>query len=79
MTTNTSNPTTAAGQAGATEVRRTISPYDLTSADNLGVVISHPLLKGTNYDEWACGMKMALTSRKKFGFLDGTISKPADD
>lgn len=59
--------------ATATEVRRTLSPYDLTAADNPGAVISHPLLKGSNYDEWACGMKTALTSRKKFGFLDGSI------
>lgn len=58
------------------EVRRTISPYDLTSADNPGAVISHPLLKGNNYDEWACGLRTALTSRKKFGFLDGSITKP---
>lgn len=81
MTTSTLTPTDAAATATMnviTEVRRTISPYDLTSADNPGAVISHPLLKGINYDEWACGMKTALTSRKKFGFLDGTITKPAE-
>lgn len=60
------------------EMRRTISPYDLTAADNPGAVISHPLLKGSNYDEWACGMKTTLCSRKKFGFLDGTIARPAE-
>ncbi|EOA37747.1 hypothetical protein CARUB_v10012562mg [Capsella rubella] len=58
------------------ETRRTISPYDLTAADNPGAVISHPLLKGWNYDEWACGIKTALCSCKKFGFLDGTIARP---
>lgn len=47
------------------EVRRTIFSYDLTAADNLDAVISHPLLKETNYDEWTCGMKTALCSRKK--------------
>ncbi|KAL1192972.1 hypothetical protein V5N11_035421 [Cardamine amara subsp. amara] len=61
------------------ELRRTISPYNLTSADNPGAVISHPLLKGANYDEWACGLRTALTSRKKFGFLDGSIEKPEAD
>uniref|UniRef100_A0A1J3CZ11 Retrotransposon Copia-like N-terminal domain-containing protein n=1 Tax=Noccaea caerulescens TaxID=107243 RepID=A0A1J3CZ11_NOCCA len=60
------------------EVRRTISPYDLTAADNPGAVISHPLLKGSNYDEWACGIKTALSSRKKYGFLDGSIARPAE-
>lgn len=62
-----------------TVVRRKISPYDLTSQDNPGAVISHPLLKRTNYDEWACGIKTALSSRKKFGFLDGSIKKPEED
>ncbi|XP_010468697.1 PREDICTED: uncharacterized protein LOC104748804 [Camelina sativa] len=74
MNTNTntnSNPTTV-------EVRRTISPYDLTAADNPGAVISHPLLKGMNYEEWACGLKTALCSSKKFGFLDGSITRPAE-
>lgn len=62
----------------AMEVRRTISPYDLTAADKPGAVISHPLLKGSYYDEWAIGLKTALSSRKKFGFLDGSIARPAD-
>lgn len=61
-----------------TEVRRTILPYDLTAADNPGAVISHPLLTGVNHDEWACGIKTALSSRKKFGFLDETISRLAE-
>ncbi|EOA38779.1 hypothetical protein CARUB_v10011026mg [Capsella rubella] len=30
-------------------------------------------MEGTNYDEWACGMKTEMTSCKKVGFLDGTI------
>lgn len=32
-----------------------------------------------NYDEWAINIRMALSSRKKFGFLDGSIPKPAAD
>lgn len=55
------------------EVRRKISPYDLTSTDNPGAVISHPILNGTNYEEWANGIKTDLFSRKNFGFLNGTI------
>lgn len=30
------------------EIRHTISPYDLTSSDNPGSVISQPLFKGWN-------------------------------
>ncbi|KAG7600532.1 Retrotransposon Copia-like N-terminal [Arabidopsis suecica] len=58
---------------------KTISPYDLTANDNPGAIISQPMLNGLNYDEWALNLRMALSSRKKFGFLDGTISKPAAD
>ncbi|XP_013601587.1 PREDICTED: uncharacterized protein LOC106309050 [Brassica oleracea var. oleracea] len=55
---------------------KTISPYDLTSNDNPGAVISQPQLNGLNYDEWAINFRMALSSRKKFGFLDGSIPRP---
>ncbi|XP_024009363.1 uncharacterized protein LOC112084459 [Eutrema salsugineum] len=58
---------------------KTISPFDLTSGDNPGAVISQPLLNGLNYEEWARNLRMALSSRKKFGFLDGSIQKPKDD
>lgn len=70
MADTTLTPTMANTNPTTMEMRRTISPYDLTAADNPGAVISHPLLKGANYDEWTCGMKTALTSRNKFGFLD---------
>lgn len=63
----------------ATTTHKTISPYDLTSNDNPGAVISQPLLNGLNYDEWALNLRIALSSRKKFGFLDGSIPKPAND
>lgn len=58
--------------------RRTISPYDLTSNDNLGSIISRPLLRGDNYEEWAINLETALYSRKKFGFLDGSIKPPTE-
>lgn len=62
------------------EVRRhTISPYDLSSSDNPGSVISQPLLKGPNYNEWSTNLRMALKARKKFGFVDGSIPQPSID
>jgi len=53
--------------------RRTISPYDITSLDNPGLLITQVQLKGENYDEWARSIRTALRARKKFGFVDGTI------
>ncbi|KAL1192575.1 hypothetical protein V5N11_020678 [Cardamine amara subsp. amara] len=59
--------------------RRTISPYDLSSGDNPGCVISQPQLRGSNYDEWSESIRLALRARKKFGFVDGKISNPGED
>lgn len=58
--------------------RKTISLYDLTW-DNLGAVTSHPLLNGNKYEEWAIILRMTISSRKKFVFLDGCIPKPTVD
>uniref|UniRef100_A0A0D3ACF3 Retrotransposon Copia-like N-terminal domain-containing protein n=1 Tax=Brassica oleracea var. oleracea TaxID=109376 RepID=A0A0D3ACF3_BRAOL len=63
-----------------TEIKyKTISRYDLSSNDNPGAVISQPLLNGLNYDEWAINFRMTLSSRKKYGFLDGSLTKPIAD
>ena len=59
--------------------RCTISPYDLSSNDNQGSVISQPLLNGPNYNEWAGNLRMALKARKKFGFVYGKIPLPSED
>jgi len=59
--------------------RTTISPYDITTFDNPGLLITQVQLKGENYDEWASSIITALRVRKKFGFIDGSIKKPMDD
>lgn len=59
--------------------QRIISPYDLSPSDNPGCVISQPLLRGSNYDEWSANIHLALMARKKFGFVDDTIPKPTND
>lgn len=70
---------TELAKLAATEMKRcTISPYDLTSNENPGSTISCPLLRGDNYEDWAINLKTALYSRKKFGFLDGTITHPVE-
>ncbi|XP_023639594.1 uncharacterized protein LOC111830942 [Capsella rubella] len=59
--------------------RKTINPYDLSLGDNPGAVISHVLLKHDNYDDWSRELRTALRARKKFGFVDGSIQRPAED
>ncbi|KAK2965325.1 hypothetical protein RJ640_013788 [Escallonia rubra] len=59
--------------------RKTISPYDLTTNDNPGIIITQVQLKGENYDEWARSIQTALRARKKFGFIEGTIKRPDEN
>ncbi|KAL2903852.1 Retrovirus-related Pol polyprotein from transposon TNT 1-94 [Bienertia sinuspersici] len=54
------------------------SPYYLSSGDQPGNVITHVVLKGDNYVVWARAMTLALKSRRKFVFVDGTITKPTE-
>jgi len=58
--------------------RKTISPYDITTFDNPGLLITRVQLKGENYDEWARLVRMTLRARKKFGFIYGSIKKSMD-
>ncbi|XP_074298861.1 uncharacterized protein LOC141629822 [Silene latifolia] len=55
-----------------------LSPYYLGSGDLPSVKLSTVLLNNLNYDDWSCSMRMALKSRRKFGFCDGTVKKPTD-
>lgn len=52
------------------------SPYELASSDNPGVAISPVQLTGDNYAESASELENALRAKRKFGFIDGSLSKP---
>lgn len=54
-----------------------ISPYSLFPA--AGALITSVQLKGENYNEWAMEMMNALRAKKKSGFVDGSLPKPAED
>ena len=62
-----------------TSQRKTISPYEITTLDNSRLLITQVQLKEENYDEWARSVHTALRARKKFGFIDETITKPANN
>ncbi|KAG7557929.1 Integrase catalytic core [Arabidopsis suecica] len=80
MSASSSSSTSSALSSTSVDTKRkTISPYDLSSSDNPGIIISRPLLRGPNYEAWATNIRLALTARKKFGFADGSIPKPGED
>ncbi|XP_021756883.1 uncharacterized protein LOC110721955 [Chenopodium quinoa] len=53
------------------------SPYYLGPRDRSGDFITSQRLKLDNYNEWSHAIYIALSSRRKFGFLDGTITSYA--
>ena len=57
-----------------------VNPFYLSSSDNNTVqLVSQKLIGGRNYFPWARSMIIALTSRHKTGFVDGTIAEPSPD
>lgn len=54
------------------------SPYYLFNTDQLGAcVVSKVLVGQTNFYAWRKAMQVPLDSRKKFGFVDGTLKRPS--
>ncbi|XP_061342601.1 uncharacterized protein LOC133288799 [Gastrolobium bilobum] len=54
-------------------------PLFLHPNESPALVLVSPLLNGENYHSWARGMKMALISKNKLGFIDGSIPAPDPD
>ena len=52
------------------------SPYYLHPNENPSLILVSPPLTGSNYHHWARAMMMALMSKNKFQFVDGSISVP---
>ncbi|GAA0157996.1 hypothetical protein LIER_38566 [Lithospermum erythrorhizon] len=55
------------------------SPYYLGSGDQPGSLITHVVLQHDNYSGWSRAMLMALKARRKFVFIDDTITKPTEN
>ena len=52
-------------------------PYYLGPHDRPGDFITPTRLRGDNYDVWANDMQTAIEARRKFVFLNGSITTPA--
>ena len=54
------------------------SPFFLTPADNAISGAVTTILNGTNYHNWSSEMDMSLSVKNKFGFVDGSVTKPPE-
>ncbi|XP_050258405.1 uncharacterized protein LOC126703484 [Quercus robur] len=54
--------------------------FFLSASENPGnILVTQPLLGMRNYQSWSRAMVLALTAKKKIGFVNGKIAKPEDD
>ncbi|CAL1375244.1 unnamed protein product [Linum trigynum] len=52
------------------------SPYYINPSENLGQSIVAETLDGSNYQTWQRAVRMALKTKHKLGFIDGTLPMP---
>jgi len=55
------------------------SPYYIHPRENPGQVLTTPSLNETNYNSWSRNMRMALLSKNKLKFMDGSMKTPTRD
>ncbi|XP_028768107.1 uncharacterized protein LOC114725722 [Neltuma alba] len=53
------------------------SPYYIHPSENPALILVAPPLDGSNYHSWSRAMRMALLSKNKIKFADGTIPPPS--
>ncbi|CAH9143418.1 unnamed protein product [Cuscuta epithymum] len=53
------------------------SPYYMHISENPGQILVNPLLNESNYHSWSRAMKMALLSKNKWNFVNGSIAIPS--
>ncbi|XP_019087549.1 PREDICTED: uncharacterized protein LOC109127378 [Camelina sativa] len=54
----------------------TSSPLYLHPSEGPGSLITMVQLKGDNYEDWSKHVRNALRTKRKLGFIDGTLEKP---
>ena len=51
-------------------------PLLLQASDHLGMHLTTMKLNGLNFQQWSRSVKIALRTRTKLGFIDGSCKKP---
>ncbi|XP_019463000.1 PREDICTED: uncharacterized protein LOC109361929 [Lupinus angustifolius] len=52
------------------------SPYYLSSSENPGAILVSSLLNGENYHQWSRAMTIALDTKNKLCFINGSLPRP---
>ena len=51
-------------------------PLYLSSSDFPGMQLVNAKLNGSNFQKWSRAMKIALKTKTKLGFIDGSCARP---
>ncbi|KAF5449632.1 hypothetical protein F2P56_030057 [Juglans regia] len=78
MVDSSSHSTTASPAPAVLHTENISSAYFLHHGDNPSSILVTQPLTGENYHTWSRSMMMALTTKNKVGFVNGTISPPSD-
>ncbi|GAU23069.1 hypothetical protein TSUD_183680 [Trifolium subterraneum] len=57
----------------------TLNPYFMHPNENPALVHVTPLLHGPNYHSWSRSMTVAIRSKNKLHFINGSLPRPLDD
>ncbi|XP_021895136.1 uncharacterized protein LOC110812623 [Carica papaya] len=52
------------------------NPFFLHSNDHPGLILATHVLNGNNYNTWERAMRIALNTKNKLGFIDGSVPQP---
>ena len=55
------------------------SPYYINPSENTALPIVSEKFSGEGYGEWKRSMVIALATKNKLGFVDGSLPKPSED
>lgn len=64
------------GSTSTSSVLDVNHPYYLHPSDNPGMIVTTVILDEQNYGQWKRSMEIALSSKLKIGFVDGTYVQP---
>lgn len=79
MSTSASYSSAAVGSIASNSASSTLDcnhPYYLHPSDNPGMQVTTVVLNDTNYNQWHRSMEIALASKLKLGFVDGSYTQP---
>ena len=55
------------------------NPYFTHHSYHLGLILISKSFNGDNYSDWKRAMVLALNSKNKFGFVNGSIKAPSEE